>query len=126
MEVFASGLAVAGAGLQVLKTTKSCYSDCRDAEKQMLHAQNQGKQLRQNQLQLDQLPESTKDRIGPALASLNDVNTALPKIPQLQRKRDRVKWVIGAKSEFEREISQSNRTESLLNLNLLLSIDQAV
>ena len=126
MEVLASSLAVVGAGLQVSKTTKSCYSNYRDAEKQMLHAQNQGNQLRQNQLQLNKLPESTKKRIGPALASLNDVNAALPEIPHRQRKRDRMKWVIGGKSEFESEISKSDRTESLLNSNLLLSVNQAV
>ena len=126
MDVLASSVAVVGAGVQVSKTTKSFYNDYRDAEKQMLHAQNQGNQLRQNQLQLNQLPESKKECLGPALASLNDVNAALPKIPRLQRKRDRVKWMIGGKSEFEREISQSNRTESLLNSNLLLSVNQAV
>lgn len=126
MDVLASSLAVVGAGVQVSKTTKSCYNDYRDAGKQMLHAQNQGNQLRQNQLQLNQLPESTKERIGPALASLNAVDAALPEVPQLQRKRDRLKWVFGGKSEFERKFSQSDRTESLLNSNLLLSVDQAV
>ena len=124
MEVFASGLAVVGAGIQVSKTAKSCYDNYRDAEEQMLHAQNQGNQLRQNQLQLNQLPESTKECIGPALASLNDVNAALPKIPHLKRKRNHLKWVFGGKSEFERQISQSERIESLLNSNLLLSICQ--
>ena len=124
MEVFASGLAVVGAGIQVSKTTKSYYNDFRDAEKQMLHAQNQGNQLRQNQSQLKQLPESTKERIGPALASLNDVNEALPQTPHLKRKRDHLKWVFGGKSEFERKISQSERIEILLNSNLLLSICQ--
>ena len=124
MEVFASGLAVVGAGIQVSKTTNSYYNDFRDAEKQMLHAQNQGNQLRQNQLQLDQLPESTKECIGPALASLNDVNAALPKTPHVKKKRDHLKWVLGGKSEFERQFSQSERIGSLLNSNLLLSIRQ--
>ena len=124
MDVFASGLAVVGAGIQVSKTTKRCYKNYRDAEEQMLHAQNQGNQLRQNQLQLNQLPESTKECIGPALASLNDVNAALPKIPNPKRKRDHMKWVVGGKSEFERQISQSERIESLLNSNLLLSVRQ--
>ena len=126
MEVLASGLAVVGAGIQVSKTTKSCYNDYRDAEKQMLHAQNQGNQLRQNQLQLNQLPELTKECIGPALASLNDVNAALPKTLHPKRKRDHLKWILGGKSKFEREISQSERIESLLNSNLLLSIRQDV
>ena len=126
MEVFTSGLAVVGAGIQVSKTTKSYYNDYRDAEKQMLHAQNQGNQLRQNQLQLNQLPESTKECIGPALASLNDVDAALPKTTHPKRKRDHLKWVFGGKSEFERQFSQSERIESLLNSNLLLSVRQDV
>ena len=124
MEVFASGLAIVGAGIQVSKTTKDCYDNYQNAEEQMLHAQNQGNQLRQNQLQLNQLPESTKECIGPALASLNDVNAALPKIPHLKRKRDHLRWVFGGKSEFERQISQIERIGGLLNSNLLLSICQ--
>lgn len=112
--------------IQVSKTTKSYYNDYRDAEKEMLHARNQGNQLRRNQLQLNQLPEPTKVCIGPALASLNDVTAALPNTPHLKRKRDHLKWVFGGKSEFERQISQSERIETLLNSNLLLSIRQDI
>lgn len=124
MEAVASSIAFGGAGIQVSKTAKEHYHNYRDAGKQISHAQHQGQQLRLTLEQLNELPPSKQDRIAPAKASLNDIQGALPTVFQSSKKRDRLQWITGGKSKFEREISENNRIESSATLNLLTSLSQ--
>ena len=124
MEIVASGLAIGGTSIQVSKTAKEYYHNYRDAGKQISYAQNQGQQLALTLEQLNGLPPSKQERIAPAKASFNDIHKALPTSFQSTRKRDRLQWITGGKSKFEREISQSNRIESSATLNLLISLSQ--
>lgn len=124
MEVAASGLTLGGASIQVAKTAKEYVHDYRDAGKQILHAQHQGQQLRLNLKQLKELPPSKQERIAPAKAAFDDIQGALPTVIQPTRKRDRLQWIAGGKSKFEREIFQNGRMETSATLNLLLSLSQ--
>ena len=124
MDVAASGLTLAGAGIELVKRTKRFRDNYRDADKQMRHAQYQSKQLQLNQELLDQLPQSTKERLGPAQASLRDCQMSLPADSHLMRKRDRLKWALKMKSKVEKEMVQDSRVESSLSLSLLMSICQ--
>lgn len=124
MEVLASSLAIATATIQASKASKGCYDDYRFADKQMLHAERQKQQLHLNRAQLNQLPPTEKERIRPIYASLEDAKSSDSTISRPCRKRDRLKWVAGGKSEAEREVTQNHRAESSLALSLLLSLDQ--
>ena len=124
MEAVASGLALGGAGIQVSKTAKECYRNYKNAENQISHAQHQREQLLINLGQLNDLPPSKQECISPARASLHDIQDALPAISQSTRKRDHLRWIMGGKSKFEREISQNQWIESSTTLNLLISISQ--
>lgn len=124
MEVLASAITVAGTGVQASKITKECYHDYRDAKKQTSYAQHHCQQLRLNLEQLNQLSSSNIRRIGPAQASLKDIRAALPTVSQATRKKDRLKWVISRKAEFEREIAQNSQIESSATLGLLVSLSQ--
>ena len=124
MEAVASGLAFGGAGIQVSKTAKEYYRNYRDAGKQISHAQHQGEQLLLTIEQLSDLPPSKQERITPAKASLRDIQEALPAISHPTRKRDRLHWITGGKSKFEREISQNQWVERSIILDLLISLSQ--
>ena len=126
MEALASGFTLAGTGIQATKAAKECYQDFRDSKNQISYALNHDKQLRLIQEQIDQLSPAVKERIGPAHASLHDIGAALPSVPHLTRKRDRLKWVISRKKEFEKGISQNNQIESSATLSLLISLSQEV
>ena len=56
-------------------------------------------------------------------ASLHDIEAALPAIVHSTRKKDRLHWITGGKSKFEREISQNQWIESFVT-NLLTSLSQ--
>ena len=122
MEVVASALTVVGAGIQGAKTTKDLHDDYRNADGEVLQAQHQSHQLHLNRTQLDELSKLWKENIGPAQASLREIEDALPRHTSLQRKRDRLKWMIHGKKEFERHAAQQARAESSLTLNMLLSL----
>lgn len=124
MDGVASGLTLVAAGINISKTTKRCCDDYRGAQKQMLRAQQQGQQFQLNQGLIDELPQFKKERIGPAQASLKDVQASLPTEIHLERKRDHLKWALGRKSKIEREITQYNQIENSLSLNLLVSHSQ--
>ena len=124
MDTVASTLAIGGAGIQVSQTAKKYYRNYRDAEKQISHAQHQGQQLLLNLEQLKDLPPSKQECITPATASLHDIEAALPTIADSIRKRDRLHWITGGKSKFEREISQNQWIESSAMFNLLLSLSR--
>ena len=124
MEAVASGLAFGGAGIRVSKTAKEYYRNYRDSGKQISHAQHQGEQLRLNIEQLSDLPALKQEHITPAKVSLRDIQEALPAISHSTRKRDRLHWITGGKSKFEREISQNKWVESSVTLNLLISLSQ--
>ena len=124
METLASSLAIGGATIQASTTAKKYYRNYRDAEKQILHAQNQGQQLLLNREQLEDLPPSKQECITPARASLNSIQETLPVISHSTSKRDRLHWTFGGKSKFEREISQNQWIESSAALNLLISLSQ--
>ena len=72
MEVIASGLTLAGAGIRVSKTAKGLRDDYKNAKKEISHAQRQGEQLRSHQALLNELPPSKKEKLASAEASLND------------------------------------------------------
>ena len=124
MEVLASGLTIAGTSIQAVKAALKLQRDFRDAEKQILQAESERQQIHLNSELLDQLPPSVKERIGPAEVLLHDVETALPLISHSTKKKDRLKWVVGRKAEFERAISPKCRIESSAQLSLLLSHSQ--
>ena len=122
MEILGSSIAITTAGIQASKVTKGFYDDYKHADKHMLHAERQVQQVQLNRNQLNELPSSKKDRIGPVLASLEDVRAPSSTTSHPSRKRDRLKWAAGRKSEVEREITQNHRAESSLAVNLLLSL----
>lgn len=124
MDGAAAGLAFAGVTIQATKKSKEYIHNYRNAEKQILHAQHQGQQLRLTLEQLNELPSSKQERIAPAKALLNDIQEAIPTNFQSTRKRDKLQWVTGGKSKFESEMFQDNRIESSATLNLLISLSQ--
>lgn len=124
MDGAASSLEFAGVTIQATKKAKEYIHNYRNAEKQILYAQHQGQQLRLTLEQLNELPSSKQEHIAPAKASLNDIQEALPTNFQSARKRDKLQWITGGKSKFEREILQNNRIESSATLNLLISLSQ--
>ncbi len=124
MDGAASSLEFAGVTIQATKKAKEYIHNYRNAGKQILQAQHQGQQLRLTLEQLNKLPSSKQERIAPAKASLNDIQQALPTNFQSTRKRDKLQWITGVKSKFEKEILQNNRIESSATLNLLISLSQ--
>ena len=124
METVASSIAIGEAGIKVSKTAKKYYRNYKDAEKHISHAQNQRQQLLLNLEHLENLPPSKQEYITPAKASLHDIEAALPAIAHSGRKRDRLHWITGGKSKFEREIAQNQWIESSVTLNLLTSLYQ--
>ena len=78
MEVAASGIAIVGAGIQVSKATKSCYHDYKHAKKQMQRAQHHNEQIHRNQLQLRQIHPAESERVAPALAVIDGLQSQFP------------------------------------------------
>ena len=124
MDGVASGVTFLAAGIQLSKATKRCFHDYRDAPRQMLQVQQQDEQIQSNLKALDQLPQSQKDCINPAQASLKDVQASLRTTLQPGRKRDRLKWALNQKRKSERALTQSQQIQSSLNIPMLSSIRQ--
>lgn len=68
---------------------------------------------------LKEFPPSKQERIAPAKAAFGGIQGALPTISQPTRKRDRLRWVTGGKSKFEKEFSQNGWMETSATLSLL-------
>ena len=124
MDGVSSGVTIVAAGIQLSKITKRCLDDYRDAPRQMLRVQQQGQQIQSNLKLLDQLPQSQRDSINPAQASLKDVQASLRTTLHPERKRDRLQWALTQKRKSERALTQSQQIQSSLNVPMLSSLRQ--
>ena len=104
----ASGLTIAGTTTEVSRVLLELYRDLRDAKAQILRAQDWRQQLRLNLEQIEQLAPSQKQCLRPAQTSRQDLEATLPEIPAYM-KRDRWKWALGRKTEFEKITAQNDR-----------------
>ena len=124
MDGAASGVTLVAAGIQLSKVTKRCFDDYRDASRQIIQVQQQGQQLQLNLEALDQLPQSQKECINLAQASLKDVQASLRTTLHPGRKRDRLEWALTQKRKSERALTQSQQIQSSLSVPMLLSLRQ--
>ena len=124
MDGVSSGVTIVAAGIQLSKATKRCLDDYRDAPRQMLRVQQQDQQIQSNLKLLDHLPQSQRDSIDAAQASLKDVQASLRTTLHPERKRDRLQWALSQKRKSERALTQSQQIQSSLNVPMLSSLRQ--
>ena len=124
MDGVASGVTLVAAGIQLSKATKRCFDDYRDAPRQMHQVQQQDQQIQSNLKVLDQLPQSQKEYLNHAQASLKDVQAALRTTLHPGRKRDRLKWVLTQKKKSESALTQSQQIQSSMSVSMLSSLRQ--
>lgn len=116
----AGGLALIGGVVKTASAVKTTCSDYQLAEKDGQHVQRQKELLRINQSLLESHQVQTPYHFDGINNAFKEVATALNSQPCLDKKKDKVVWVLGGKRKAQDNISKLKEIESSMGVTLQL------
>lgn len=119
LSITASGIAIAGAVGKTASSVKRFRRDYRDADKQILHVQEQRAQLKLNLHQLSKIP--SEERVTLGAASFENIEFKLPTETGSLKNRDRMWWAASGKGKVQGSIHQLKEKESSSSFTLGLN-----
>ena len=126
MEFAASIVATTTAGIQVVKKTKGYYRNYKDADELALHAQHLGEQQASNESKFHETYGCKGEISVLAKGLFEDKLARITSRHHSGTRKERIKWILSRKSEYENAAIRSNQVETSLILNVLLTQAKAM